>query len=90
VPTSSKTSNALAVKRCMSFKSCLDGVEKNRFQAQKSFRPRKSPQKHFTSIAMNRRQTIVKLTLGKHSPLTRWLTDNEGYRAKTGYSHALP
>jgi hypothetical protein len=39
VPTSSKTSNALAVKRCMSFKSCLDGVAKNRFQAQKSFLP---------------------------------------------------
>jgi hypothetical protein len=31
-PTSSRTSNNLAVKRCMSLKACLDGVERNRFQ----------------------------------------------------------
>lgn len=31
-PTSSKTSNNLAVRRCMSLKPCLDGVERNRFQ----------------------------------------------------------
>ena len=31
-PTSSRTSNNLAVRRCISLKPCLDGVKRNQFQ----------------------------------------------------------
>jgi len=36
-PTSSRTSNNLAVRRCMGFKSYLDGLTRNRFQREAPF-----------------------------------------------------
>jgi hypothetical protein len=55
-PSSSKTNSALAVRRCMSFKTCLDGPEKNWFQAEKSFRPPLLTRKTFYNY--NQKETL--------------------------------